>query len=132
MRLAYLQADPYVLRLQRIRLLVSVGHRRAIGDGAPCWWSDWSPLPALRERGVEIFLGTDNIRDAWSPMTMIGMVDRMALHAYRLGLRRDEDLLALLDLATSAPHRVMGCPEPLSEGAPADFIVVDAERMCRT
>lgn len=62
-------------------------------------------------------------------MTMIGMVDRMALHAYRLGLRRDEDLLALLDLATSAPHRVMGCPEPLSEGAPADFIVVDAENV---
>jgi cytosine deaminase len=87
------------------------------------------PIPALRERGVEVFLGTDNIRDAWSPMTVIGMIERMALCAWRFGLRRDEDLAGLLDLATAAPFRVMGGPPPLTLGAPADFIVLEAENV---
>lgn len=96
----------------------------SVPGGAHC-----PPLPALRQRGVDVFLGTDNIRDCWSPMTVIGMIDRMALLAYRFGLRRDEELAALLDLATAAPSRVMGLPPPLSEGAPADFVVVDAENV---
>jgi cytosine deaminase len=87
------------------------------------------PIPALRERGVEVMLGTDNIRDAWSPMTVIGMTERMALCAWRFGLRRDEDLLDLLGLVTDAPHRVMGLVPPLSIGAAADFILVEAENV---
>lgn len=87
------------------------------------------PIPALRERGVEVFLGSDNIRDAWSPITVIGMIDRTALAAYRFGLRRDEDLAGLLDLVTMAPSRVMGLAAPLTTGAPADFIIVEAENV---
>ena len=87
------------------------------------------PVPALRERGVELFLGTDNIRDAWSPITVVGMIDRMAIAAHRFGLRRDEDLASLLDLATLAPRRVMGVAAPFDAGAPADFIVVEAENV---
>ena len=87
------------------------------------------PIPALRGHGVEVFLGTDNIRDAWSPMTVIGMIERMALCAYRFGLRRDADLELLLGLVTAAPARVMGLPAPLAQGSPADFIVVDAENV---
>ena len=84
------------------------------------------PIPALRRRGVEVMLGTDNIRDAWSPMTVIGMTERMALCAWRFGLRRDEDLLDLLGLVTDAPHRVMGLAPPLAIGGAADFILVEA------
>ena len=41
------------------------------------------PLRALRERGVTVFAGSDNIRDCWSPFGNRDMLDRAALIAAR-------------------------------------------------
>lgn len=124
---AFALADADERRLDAVCALLrdsGVSILSSIPGGPQC-----PPIPALRQRGVDVFLGSDNVRDAWSPMTVIGMIERMALGAYRFGLRRDEDLSALLDLVTTVPSRLMGLPAPLAAEAPADFIVVDAENV---
>ncbi|SFI15594.1 amidohydrolase family protein [Methylobacterium brachiatum] len=85
------------------------------------------PIPRLRELGVAVCFGTDNVRDCWNPSTVISMVDRTTLAAYRFDLRSDADLTALLDPITTVPARVAGLgPGALAPGARADLIVFDA------
>lgn len=89
--------------------------------------SGFPPLAALREAGVTLFLGSDNVRDAWSPYATLGMLDRCFLAAYRSGFRSDAEIAGTLDLATANPAAVMGlAPAIIEAGAPADLIVVDA------
>jgi hypothetical protein len=47
------------------------------------------PIPRLRDLGVAICFGTDNVRDCWNPSTVTGMIDRVLLAAYRFDLRSD-------------------------------------------
>ena len=50
------------------------------------------PLPLLRAAGVEVFGGSDNIRDAWSPFGNGDMLERAMLIGYRANFRHDEEL----------------------------------------
>jgi cytosine deaminase len=85
------------------------------------------PIAQLTEAGVTVCLGSDNIRDTWSPMTVISMFDRAMLAAYRSGFRSDPQLRACLALATQGGARALGLPPPgLQQGDPADLIAVDA------
>jgi cytosine deaminase len=66
------------------------------------------PVKLLKDHGVEVFGGSDNIRDAWSPFGNGDMLDRAMMIGYR---------------AT----RVLGLADyGLNVGGPADFVVVDA------
>lgn len=89
-----------------------------------------SPLPwrEMRERGIELGLGTDGIRDLWSPYGDGDML-RIALGFARLhGLRHDEELRYAVELAGSRAagfvHREV---HDLVAGARADLVLVDAE-----
>ena len=85
------------------------------------------PLPRLRELGVAVCLGTDNVRDCWNPSSVTGMIDRMSLAAYRFDLRADEALAGLLDHATAIPARALGLgPGAVAPGLDADLAVFDA------
>ena len=86
------------------------------------------PVQRLIAEGVEVFCGSDNIRDAWSPYGDGDMLRRAGIVGYRAGLVTDAALRLAFDLVTAAPARVIGRPAAkLSEGAPADIVLVAAE-----
>jgi cytosine deaminase len=79
------------------------------------------PVKPLRAAGVEVFSGSDNIRDLWSPYGNADMLDRARLVGYRQNFRKDEDLLIALDLVTAAGRRALGIAEDGAE------VIVDVE-----
>jgi cytosine/creatinine deaminase len=85
------------------------------------------PLARLRAAGVAVGLGSDGIRDLWSPWGDGDMLARAALLAWRAGARRDEDLAAALEVATSGGAAVLGLPDyGLDPGCRADLVLVPA------
>jgi cytosine deaminase len=85
------------------------------------------PLKLLHEHGVEVFGGSDNIRDAWSPFGNGDMLERATMIAYRANFRHDEELALAFDMVTAAAARVLGIATyGIAPGGPADFVVVDA------
>jgi len=86
------------------------------------------PPPAkLRERGVTVFAGSDNIRDCWSPYGNGDMLDRAAIIAERHALFADRELEDAFALTTTEADKALGFPlrEPCVGGI-ADVVVVPA------
>lgn len=86
------------------------------------------PVHELAAAGVRLGLGTDGIRDLWSPY---GTGDTLGI-AWQLArsssLVRDEDLLAVVRLATTDGAWAVGRDRhDLVVGARADLVLVDAE-----
>ena len=92
-----------------------------------------SPLPPvkkLRERGVEVFMGNDDVRDTWSPYGNGDLLVRTMLLSWRSGFRADGDLAIAFDCATAAARRVLGHDDRgIAVGAPADLFTVRAETL---
>ena len=92
-----------------------------------------APVPpprALRERGVTVFAGSDNIRDCWSPYGDGDMLDRAAIIAERHGMFTDAELEEAFALTTSEADKALGFPRrELRAGAFADLVVVPAPRI---
>jgi cytosine deaminase len=85
------------------------------------------PLPLLRASGVEVFGGSDNIRDAWSPFGNGDMLERAMLIGYRANFRHDHELTLPYEMVTSAAARVLGLIDyGIRLGGPADFVAVEA------
>ncbi|HYD05372.1 MAG TPA: amidohydrolase family protein [Reyranella sp.] len=85
------------------------------------------PLQLLREHGVEVFGGSDNIRDAWSPFGNGDMLERAMLIGYRANFRHDHELALPYEMVTSAAARVLGLADyGIRVGGPADFVAVEA------
>jgi len=85
------------------------------------------PLQLLRAHGVEVFGGSDNIRDAWSPFGNGDMLERAMLIGYRANFRHDHELRLAYDMVTSASARVLGLADyGLKVDGPADMVVVEA------
>jgi cytosine/adenosine deaminase-related metal-dependent hydrolase len=85
------------------------------------------PLARLRAAGVAVGLGSDGIRDLWSPWGDGDVLARAALLAWRAGARRDEDLATALEVATSGGAAVLGLPGyGLDPGCAADLVLVPA------
>lgn len=91
-----------------------------------------APLPwgQLQERSVRVGLGTDGIRDLWSPFGD-GDLLRIALGFARLhGLRTDEELTTAVRLATSSAAAFVSRPEhDLAPGCRADVVLLDAQNV---
>jgi cytosine deaminase len=90
-----------------------------------------SPLPPvkrLRERGVEVFAGNDDVRDPWSPYGDGDMLERAMLLAWRSGFRTDADLGVALECASAAGARALGLEDHgLVPGCRADLFTLAAE-----
>lgn len=85
------------------------------------------PLALLREHGVEVFGGSDNIRDAWSPFGNGDMLERAMMIGYRANFRHDHELQLAFEMVTGAAARVLGIEAyGIAVGGPADFVAVDA------
>ena len=89
------------------------------------------PVDVLREEGVLVFAGNDNIRDAWWPFGDGDLLERAMLVAYRSGFDTDEALLTALSMVTVDAARALGREAPgLREGDEASFVIVDAPNPC--
>lgn len=85
------------------------------------------PILRLREAGVRVFTGNDNIQDSWWPYGNGDMLQRAMLIGYRSGFYTDEHLQVALDMATHAAAAVIGKTDyGLREGNEASFVVFDA------
>ncbi|WP_309127171.1 amidohydrolase family protein [Microbacterium sp.] len=80
------------------------------------------------EAGVRYGFGTDGIRDLWSPY---GTGDLMGIawqYARSSGVVRDEDLLRVVESATSRAAPFAGVERnDLTVGSRADIVIIDAE-----
>ncbi|WP_159706034.1 amidohydrolase [Arthrobacter sp. 18067] len=94
--------------------------------------SGTAPLPwqQLRERGVPLGLGTDGIRDLWSPFGD-GDLLRVAFAFARLhGFRHDDKLTNAVEYATKHGAPFVGREQhDLVAGARADIVLLDAENV---
>ena len=85
------------------------------------------PVLQLREAGVRVFAGNDNIRDAWWPYGNGDMLQRAMLVGYRSGFYTDADLLVALDMITDGCAAAIGkSGYGLAVGNAATFVVLDA------
>ncbi len=88
------------------------------------------PIKPLREVGVILCSGSDNIRDSWGPYGNADMLERAMLLGYRSNYRLDPDLETALDLTTFGGAAVMGAEGyGLEVGCRADFVVVPGETL---
>jgi cytosine/adenosine deaminase-related metal-dependent hydrolase len=84
----------------------------------------------LREAGVTIIAGNDNIRDAWWPYGDADMLERAMLVAYGSGFLTDHELGIALDLATHSAARALGLDDyGVHVGGRADLIVLPARNV---
>ena len=85
------------------------------------------PIKRLREAGVTVMAGSDNIRDSWSPYGSGDMLERARMIGYRSGFLADADLEIAFSMATDAAASVLGvAAHGLAEGDDADLIVMKA------
>jgi len=85
------------------------------------------PLRALREHGVRVFAGSDNIRDAWWPYGTADMLERATIIGLQAELMTDDDLKYASSLITDSAAEVLGITDyGLHPGCRADLVVVAA------
>ncbi|APF32997.1 amidohydrolase family protein [Microbacterium paludicola] len=86
------------------------------------------PLHELDAAGVRFGLGTDGIRDLWSPYGTGDLLGIAWQYARASSLVRDDDLRRVVDIATGGSAPFAGLPVGRIEaGSRADIILVDAE-----
>ncbi|CAM2180800.1 cytosine/creatinine deaminase [Burkholderia latens] len=85
------------------------------------------PVRQLRDAGVHVFAGNDNIRDAWWPYGNGDMLQRAMMVGYRSGFYTDDALGIALDMATHAGARAIGKADyGIAVGCDASFVAVRA------
>jgi cytosine deaminase len=85
------------------------------------------PVLLLREAGVTVFSGNDNIRDSWWPYGDGDMLERAMIVGYRSGFYTDDELAVAFDMITMSAARALGLGEyGIVPGGCADFVVLDA------
>lgn len=85
------------------------------------------PVLALRDAGVTVFSGNDNIRDSWSPYGDGDMLRRAMMLGHRSDFRTDDELGIAFDAVTAAGAKALGLESyGLRVGAPADFVTLRA------
>ncbi|WP_027551654.1 amidohydrolase family protein [Bradyrhizobium sp. Cp5.3] len=88
------------------------------------------PVLALRNAGVTVFSGNDNIRDSWWPYGDGDMLRRATTIGYRSGFNVDEELRVAFDVVTEAGAKALRLEGyGLKVGAKADFVTLNAEHV---
>ncbi|WP_181176085.1 amidohydrolase family protein [Mesorhizobium sp. B2-3-4] len=88
------------------------------------------PVAALRQAGVTVFSGSDNIRDSWWPYGDGDMLSRANMIGYRSGFYEDHELEAAFDVVTHAGASALGLEGyGLAVGARADFVAMPAQHV---
>jgi cytosine/adenosine deaminase-related metal-dependent hydrolase len=86
------------------------------------------PLGLLRDAGVAILCGNDNMRDTWGPYGTADMLERAAIIGWRADWRTDERLHQLFAMIGAEAAAPLGVAEHgLAVGLPATFFTLPAE-----
>ncbi|MFJ8039359.1 amidohydrolase [Kitasatospora sp. NPDC096147] len=86
------------------------------------------PFRQLLAAGVRVGLGSDGVRDSWSPFGNADMLHRAHLLGWTTDARTDRDLAECFDLAATGGAELIGLPAAtLAPGSPADFFLVAGE-----
>ncbi|WP_338691604.1 amidohydrolase family protein [Bradyrhizobium sp. 26S5] len=85
------------------------------------------PVATLRNAGVTVFSGNDNIRDSWWPYGDGDMLGRAMLIGYRSGFYTDDELAIAFDMVTAAGAKALRLEGyGLRVGDKADFVTLNA------
>ena len=88
------------------------------------------PVLLLRDAGVNVFGGNDNIRDSWWPYGNADLLERAMIIGYRSGFSTDADLAFALEMVTANAARALGIENyGLAAGGAADFVVLEAQNV---
>ena len=91
---------------------------------------NFPPVALLRAAGVNVFSGSDNIRDSWWPFGDGDMLRRAEIIAYRSGFFSDAELSAAFDVVTSGGAKALRLEGyGIAVGANADFVTLAAEHV---
>lgn len=91
---------------------------------------NFPPVALLRAAGVNVFSGSDNIRDSWWPFGDGDMLRRAEIIAYRSGFFSDAELSAAFDVVTSGGAKALRLEGyGIAVGAKADFVTLAAEHV---
>ncbi|MFI7007704.1 amidohydrolase [Streptomyces sp. NPDC050145] len=86
------------------------------------------PIAALQKHGVRVGLGSDGVRDSWSPFGNADMLHRAHILGQITDVRLDEELTACYTVGANGSADVMGLPHvDFKPGSPADFVLVRGE-----
>ncbi|OCB11204.1 cytosine deaminase [Mycolicibacterium porcinum] len=85
------------------------------------------PVLRLRDNGVLVFAGSDNIRDAWWSYGTGDMLERATIIGLEGGLMTDEELGCAASLVTDSAATALGLADyGLAPGDRADLVVIAA------
>ncbi|MBR1198388.1 amidohydrolase family protein [Bradyrhizobium sp. AUGA SZCCT0240] len=88
------------------------------------------PVALLREAGVTVFGGSDNIRDSWWPYGDGDMLGRANMIGYRSGFNTDDELGIAFDVVTRAGAKALRLEGyGLEVGDKADFVTLNAQHV---
>jgi len=91
---------------------------------------NFPPVALLRAAGVNVFSGSDNIRDSWWPFGDGDMLRRAEIIAYRSGFYTDTELSAAFDVVTAGGAKALRLEGyGIAVGAKADFVTLAAEHV---
>src|SRR5262249_54572865 len=88
------------------------------------------PLMLLRDAGVRVFCGNDDVRDTWSPYGTADMLERAAVIGWRADLRHDHLLGILFAMISAEGAAALGIADyGIAPGRPASFFTLPAENV---
>ncbi|WP_251076450.1 amidohydrolase [Streptomyces benahoarensis] len=86
------------------------------------------PVLRLRDHGVRVFAGSDNIRDSWWPYGTADMLERATIIGLQGGLMTDEELHTAASLIIDEAAAALGLTGyELAPGDRADLVVIAAD-----
>jgi cytosine/adenosine deaminase-related metal-dependent hydrolase len=85
------------------------------------------PILMLRDAGVNVFAGNDDVRDTWSPYGNADMLERAALIGWKSDFRRDELVAVAFDVVSTAGAKALTIENyGIAVDSPANFFTVAA------
>ncbi|MFJ2742882.1 amidohydrolase [Streptomyces sp. NPDC087440] len=86
------------------------------------------PIAALHEHGVRVGLGSDGVRDSWSPFGNADMLHRTHILGWVTDVRLDKELDDVFTVGSHGGADVMGLDRAaFRPGDPADFMLLRAQ-----
>ncbi|WP_199566670.1 amidohydrolase [Streptomyces triticagri] len=86
------------------------------------------PITQLHEHGVKVGLGSDGVRDSWSPFGNADMLHRTHILGWVTDVRLDQELTDCYTVAAHGGADLLGIGRSeFKKGDPADFVLLRAE-----